>query len=229
MSDVAALVSAVRGGLARVAEPDKAPGMQQYMHSEMPYRGVTAPARRILLRQVFADFPLADRDDWLAAIDALWREAEYREERYCAVALADERRYRQWRTPDLVPTTYRRLITEGAWWDFVDELAARHVGPLLLAAPKELTGTIRGWAADEDRWLRRTAVICQLKAGPDTDTDLLIDAIEANQTDPDFFLRKGIGWALRQHARTDPDWVRDFVAAHPRLSPLSVREATKHL
>ena len=91
-----------------------------------------------------------------------------------------------------------------------------------------LTPTVRAWATDEDRWRRRTAVICQIGAKEGTDTALLAAAIEANAADRDFFLRKGIGWALRQHARTDPQWVRDFVAGHD-LSPLSRREALKHL
>jgi 3-methyladenine DNA glycosylase AlkD len=77
--------------------------------------------------------------------------------------------------------------------------------------------------------LRRTSVIAQVGTCSATDVGLLTDAIEANQDDLDFFLRKAIGWALRQHARTDPEWVRAFVAAHPRLSPLSRREATRHL
>lgn len=88
---------------------------------------------------------------------------------------------------------------------------------------------LRTWARAPDRWLRRTAVICQLGAKDGTDLELLTEAIEANLDDGDFFLRKGIGWALRQYARTDPDWVRSFVAAHPALSPLSRKEALKHL
>ena len=81
---------------------------------------------------------------------------------------------------------------------------------------------MHGWRTDPDRWLRRTSVICQINAKERTDLDLLTDAIVANLDDKDFFLRKAIGWALRQHARIDPDWVRAFVAAHDdRLSGLS--------
>jgi 3-methyladenine DNA glycosylase AlkD len=88
---------------------------------------------------------------------------------------------------------------------------------------------MRAWSTDADRWQRRTSVICQIKAKADTDHALLTDCVEANQDDRDFFLRKGIGWALREYAKTDPAWVRRFVADHPGLSPLSVREALKHL
>ena len=85
-----------------------------------------------------------------------------------------------------------------------------------------------GWSHDPDRWLRRTSITCQLDAKERTDLSLLSTTILANADDPDFFLRKGIGWALRQYARVDPDWVRTFVADHD-LSPLSRREAMKHL
>ena len=89
---------------------------------------------------------------------------------------------------------------------------------------------MRGWAIDDDRWLRRVAVICQLGAKDRTDRALLTDAVLANAADRDFFLRKAIGWALRDYARTDPAWVRRFVTAHEdELSPLSKREALKHL
>jgi len=91
-------------------------------------------------------------------------------------------------------------------------------------------GVVRDWATDPDRWLRRTVVICQLGAKERTDLDILEKAIDANLDDPDFFLRKAIGWALRQHARSDPDWVRAFVASRgDHMSALSRREALKHL
>jgi 3-methyladenine DNA glycosylase AlkD len=121
----------------------------------------------------------------------------------------------------------RHWIVTGAWWDFTDEIASRRIGLLLRADPGHVGPVMREWSTDPDRWLRRTSVICQLGSGPATDTALLTAAIEANLDDPDFFLRKGIRWALRQHARTDPAWVRTFVARHPGLSPLSRREALR--
>jgi 3-methyladenine DNA glycosylase AlkD len=121
------------------------------------------------------------------------------------------------------------MIVTGAWWDFVDEIAPRFVGPLRISYPDTVTPLLRDWATDADRWRRRSSVICQIGAKADTDLALLAYAIEANVADRDFFLRKAIGWALRHHARTDPDWVRAFVDAHPDLSGLSRREALKHL
>jgi len=87
---------------------------------------------------------------------------------------------------------------------------------------------MRAWATDGDRWRRRTAIIHQLGARDATDTQLLTDVIVPNLADGDFFIRKGIGWALREYAKANPEWVRAFVAGHD-LSSLSRREATKHL
>jgi 3-methyladenine DNA glycosylase AlkD len=222
------LVTAVRAGLAELADPAKAPQMQSYMHSTMPYRGVAAPERKKLTGRLFAAFPLADRAAFTQAARVLWRTAEFREERYAVVDLTGYRGYARWQRPDLLPL-YEELITSGAWWDYVDEVAIRRVGPILHAAPDEVTPLMRTWATDPDLWKRRTAIICQIGRKDDIDLDLLTFAIEANIGEPDFFLRKGIGWALRQHARIGPDWVAAFVADHPGLSPLSKREALKHI
>jgi 3-methyladenine DNA glycosylase AlkD len=86
------------------------------------------------------------------------------------------------------------------------------------------------WSAAGDVWLIRTAILFQLHYGDATDTGRLFGYCTRQAGHPDFFIRKAIGWALRQHARTDPDAVRDFLADnHTRLSPLSRREAAKHL
>ena len=228
MGTVTDLVTAVRAGLAELADPELAGQMRAYMKSELAYHGVPAPPRQALTTRLFADHPLADKADWLDAVLALWRDAEFREERYCAIALVAHQPYLVWREPGVLPV-YEEMIVTGAWWDYVDELAIRHVGPLLADHPAEITPVLRGWAVDADLWRRRTAVICQIKAKSGTDLALLSAAIEANVDEEDFFLRKGIGWALREYGKTDPGWVLDFVDAHPGLSPLSRKEATRRL
>ena len=88
---------------------------------------------------------------------------------------------------------------------------------------------VRRWSVDDDMWLRRTAILSQLGSGLRTDRVLLTDVIEANAASTEFFHRKAIGWALRDLAWKDPEWVDAFVAAHPGLSGLSRREALKNL
>lgn len=228
MNESTALIQSIRTGLAALGNPDKAPDMQRYMKSEMPFRGVPSPERTALARRLFATHVLTDEEQWRATVLSLWRDASYREERYLAIALTGDRRYAAWQTPALLPL-YEELIVTGAWWDYVDEIASRRIGPLLRRFPDELTPAMYAWTTDVDLWKRRTSIICQLTFKEETDTKLLTAAIEANLDDRDFFIRKGIGWALRQFARTEPGWVRAFVDGHPELSSLSVREAVKHL
>jgi 3-methyladenine DNA glycosylase AlkD len=222
------LIKAVRSGLAALGDARKAPEMQRYMKSELPFRGVSSPERAALCRRLFNAHVLTDEAEWRATVLTLWREAAYREERYVAIGLTGERRYAAWQTPSLLPL-YEELIVTGAWWDYVDEVANRRVGSLLRRFPEDVAPVMYTWATDADLWKRRTSIICQLSFKEATDTKLLSTAVEANLDDRDFFIRKGIGWALRQFARTEPGWVRAFVDSHPALSPLSVREAIKHL
>lgn len=224
------LITAVKAGLAAAADTVKAPEMQAYMKSAMPYYGVFTPGQRKLFRAVFAAHPLPDRAAWLATVRALWDEATHREERYAAIALTGAKEYAHWQGPDLVPGLYRDLIVDGAWWDYVDDIATHRVGPLLHAAPEPVTPVMRDWSAGSDPWLRRSAIICQVGRKSGTDTELLALAIDRAAGERDFFLRKAIGWALREYAKTDPDWVRGFLADRAgRLSPLSVRVALTHL
>ena len=216
----------IRAALRELADPAKAEPMRAYLKSAMPYLGVQLPALRKAVR------PLVPRDlpppGWRAVVLALWRGAEFREERYAALVVA--RRHPDHLLAD-VPGSVAlvdELVVTGAWWDLVDETATHLLGPLLRARPSAVGEVVRVWAKDADRWRRRSAVICQVGAKAETDPELLAYVVGANAADPDFFLRKGIGWALRDYARTDPDWVRGFVAAH-ELSPLSRREALKHL
>ena len=225
------VVPAIRNALAAAGDPQRAAAQQAYMKSAMPYRGISSPELRAILRPILAspDNLLADRGEWEGAVRELWDGATHREERYAATALTGYRAYRAWQDPDTVPL-YQHLVTTGAWWDHVDELASRRIGPILLSHKAELTPVVRAWATDPDLWLRRTAILSQLTFKGRTDLDLLSHAIEANLDDTSFWIRKAIGWALRQHARTDPDWVRHLVAAHGnRLSGLSRREALRHL
>jgi 3-methyladenine DNA glycosylase AlkD len=225
-----ALVDAVRRELRAAADPAKAGGMQAYMKSELPFHGVQAPAQRRIFKAVFADHPVGSFDAWRATVLLLWREATHREERYAAIALASDRRYRAHRTSlDALPL-YQELIVTGAWWDLVDPVATHPVAELLAERGPPVSAALLGWSRAPDRWLRRAAIICQVNAKAGTDLELLYACIEPNLTDRDFFIRKAIGWALRAYAWTDPDEVARYVhATAARLSPLSRREALKHL
>ena len=160
---------------------------------------------------------------------ALWRGAAFREERYAAINLSGLRRAAPFQTLDALPM-YEEMIVTGAWWDYVDAIASHRVGPLLRRFPDEMKPLMRAWSRSDDLWKRRTSIICQLRFKSETDLGLLYACIEPSLSSREFFLRKAIGWALRQYAWTDPEEVRRYVAAHEReLSPLSKREALKNV
>ncbi|MTB72510.1 DNA alkylation repair protein [Arsenicicoccus sp. MKL-02] len=227
MSDADTLVAQVRAALAAHADPERAAGQQRYMRSAMPFHGLTTPQRRLVTRPILAAHRLATREEWEATIRRLWDEATHREERYTAIELLRHRAYRGWRDTALAPLL-EHLITTGAWWDVVDATTPV-VGEILRAEPG-LASQLREWSRSDDLWLRRASIIGQLDSKGRTDVALLQDCLDANLGDREVFIRKAIGWALRQHARVDPTWVRTYVATRrTRLSPLSVREALKHL
>ena len=226
-------VGAVRAALTEAGDPGRAAQQQAYMKSELPYVGLGAPALKALLRPLLVEHRFVDRAQWEAAVLELWEDAEHREEWYAAIALLRHRSYRAWLDPDLLPLL-EQLVRTGAWWDVVDEVAAHPVGQVLLDHRAAATPVIERWSVDPDSlWVRRTAMLAQLRHREQTDTDLLERVLVANLDDTaygrEFFVRKALGWALRQHARTDAAWVLTFVSTHAdRLSGLSRREALKH-
>lgn len=225
-----ALIEALRVRLAAEGDPERAEGQQRYMKSDLPYFGVTLPRTVALLKEVAAAHPLTSYEDWRDTVLALFREAGHRELWYAAEELAERPKYREYarRTESL--EIYEVLVVEGAWWDIVDGVAAHLVGGLFETDAAWTAERMRAWSSDPHLWKRRTSIICQLRRGRSVDLELLYDCIEANREDRDFFIRKAIGWALREVARTQPDEVIRYVEAHrDALSPLSKREALKNV
>ena len=222
------LVHDIRQALADNANPDKAEGMRAYMKSEMPFRGVQKPAHRKLVSEVLRTNPLSDKQAWQGTVLELWRNAEYREERYVALDVAGAPQYRAFRTLDTLPM-FEEIVVSGAWWDYVDEVATHRLRELLELYPKDIARSMRSWSRDEDMWKRRSAILCQINRKEETDLRLLFDCIDPNLSHPDFFIRKGIGWALRSLAWTNLKVVEDYVNRNSdRISRLSASEALKN-
>jgi 3-methyladenine DNA glycosylase AlkD len=224
-----ALIRAAKKALRDGADPAKAPIMQAYMKSSMPYRGVQVPQVKKVGKAVFSAHALDSFPEWRDTVLELWRGARYREERYLAIELAGYPAYHRFRTLDALPM-YEEMITSGAWWDYVDSIASRRLGELLRAYPRQMRGVLREWAKSDDMWKRRSAILAQLGFNAQTDLKLLYDCIRPSLGEREFFLRKAIGWALRQLAKTNANAVSRYVAEHEEiLSPLSKREALKHI
>src|SRR5262249_22629653 len=129
-----------------------------------------------------------------------------------------------------VVPVYEEMIVTGAWWDFVDDIAARRLGPLLREYPRPMKALLRRWSRGPDMWKARARILAQLTFKGATDRDLLYACIEASLGSREFFLRKAIGWALREFAKTEPAEVVRYVRAHDAaLSGLSKREALKNV
>lgn len=222
----------VRSALEAVAKPDKAGPMQAYMKSSLPFLGVQKPDRARALKPILTVLRFRNAREWEQAVRAIWDGAHYREERYAALAIARDRRqapHRRALKMDALPL-YEHLVVTGAWWDLVDEVAPNLVQELLSLAPADARARMRAWAVAPDLWKRRASIICQLGRRFEVDTDLLTSCIEPNLRDREFFIRKAIGWALRDLAWKEPQTVRELVERYgDRLSALSRREALKNI
>lgn len=224
---------AMRTGLSLVGSPSKAMGMQSYLKSAIPCHGVYSADCRTVWEKVHRTSPpltFTSLAEWSDTIRHVWDAATHREERYGAIALTRIAASAPFRSQLASLDLYRYLVSSGAWWDFNDGLSSSQVGDVLRAHPEETKSILREWSAGNDLWLRRAAIIAQLSSkGDEMDLPFLFEMILPAIDSEEFFLRKAIGWALRQAAREYPKEIVTFVAAHEsQLSPLSIREALKH-
>lgn len=209
--------------LAPLADPARSARMAAYMKHVAPFLGVPAPARRAATREWIA----ANRadGDTLLAHAALLAAAPHREFAYVAVDLLE--RHRRRIGPQALPRLGELALVR-PWWDTVDALSGV-IGRCGLSQPG-WDEQVAAWAGADALWRRRISLVFQVGRRAQTRLDLLFGACDANLADRDFFMRKGIGWSLRDAARTYPDEVTDYVVSRrDALSGLSFREATKHL
>jgi 3-methyladenine DNA glycosylase AlkD len=207
-----------------VRDPGAAVAMRAYMRDQFEFVGIQNGPRTAIAREVFADLGRPAADDLLPFAHGAWARTE-RDHQYVAAKLLR-------RHVKLLPAgaieDLETLITTKSWWDTVDELARNVVGPLVRANP-ELVAVMDAWIDDDDIWLARTAILFQGTYKDATDADRLFRYCLRRAADTEFFLRKAIGWALRDHSKVDEAAVRAFVAAHDaELSGLSKREALRY-
>ena len=225
-SSADAVAAAIVAALASAGDPARAAPMAAYMRDRFAFLGLPAPLRRRLARPWITEARRAgDAVATLRLARRLWRE-RWRECHYVAVDLLATCATQ---LPGTALTDLERLSVTQSWWDTVVALA-KHVAGVVVRVHPPAVATVERWAADPDPWLRRAAILHQLGARAATDRARLFRHCLANGGDPEFFIRKAIGWALRDYAGVDPDAVGAFLEAHRgALSPLSVREASRHL
>jgi len=201
-----------------------AAAMGAYMKDNFEFFGVKSQTRSQCMREVLKENKLPEVEILRAEIKELWlcpkREAQY-------LALEIYRKEIKNENEDAIEFL-QWMITTGSWWDTVDSIASNLVGPLVSKFPSIKNTHLNFWINDKNLWLRRTSLIFQLKYKDQVDEDFLTRAIEANIHDKDFFMRKAIGWSLRQYSKFNPSFVRQLVRTMP-LSKLSHKEASKYL
>jgi 3-methyladenine DNA glycosylase AlkD len=228
------LADAIRAALAAQADPRKAAPMQAYMKSAMPFLGVDAPTRRQQVSGCARGHECADAAELAATLLDLWRAATHREHRQAALDLLRLPRHRRLVGLALLPVIEEMLRT-GPWWDFNDEISGQALPLLLQRHPAGMKPLLRRWAHGDDLWFRRAAMLAQraLKEGFDAVLFyecLLPSLLGRTPLAREFFIRKGMGWALRERSYAAPEEVQAFCAEYAaQLSPLTVREALKVL
>jgi 3-methyladenine DNA glycosylase AlkD len=192
------------------------------MRGQFPFLGLRTPIRRRLAREALHDLAPPTEAELAGVARALWAQPE-REFQHTG---CDYLRAHVAVAGAAFIGVVHELVTTKSWWDTVDALAAHTAGPLVRRHP-ELSAVMDRWAGDDDIWVARTALLHQLAYKGATDERRLFNHCRLRASDREFFVRKAIGWALRQYAAIAPDAVAEFVAATPDLSRLSVREAMK--
>ena len=208
----------------RHANADNAIAMKAYMKGRYEFYGIKSPQRRELTREFLKIHGLPAPEERSRVLEDLWKQ-DQREYQYFGLDLL-RKLERQLDSGDVA--LIEKLILTKSWWDTVDMLAGRSIGKLLLSFLEVRDKWINKWRRSEDIWLRRTALLFQLHYKADTDVELLYEIIRENLGSSEFFIKKAIGWALREYSKTDAESVIRFVK-QTELAPLSQREALKWL
>ncbi|WP_338473291.1 DNA alkylation repair protein [Niallia sp. XMNu-256] len=202
-----------------LAEP-----MANYMKNRFPFLGIKKPERTKLLRLFYRQTGILSQSFDPEWVMTLWEQDE-REYQYAALDYLEKLLNK---LDGSQITIMEKLITTKSWWDTVDALATKSVGEIARKSPEVIPEFIEGWAYGDHLWLRRTAILFQLKYKEQTNESLLYRFIEQNANSKEFFIQKAIGWALREYSKTNSESVRNFISSH-QLAPLSVREGSKYL
>lgn len=204
---------------------DYAPKMSKYMRNQFQFYGINSPQRTKILQQFLQENGLP-KPEKLSEILAIMWEKPQREWQYAALYIFQKIIKKS--KNDFLELA-ESLIIQKSWWDTIDTIAPTIIGEILLYLPEKKEEYTEKWALSDNFWLKRTSIIFQLHYKSKTNTDLLEKYILLNIESKEFFIQKAIGWALRQYARIDKEFVKNFVKKNENLSSLSKREALKHI
>jgi 3-methyladenine DNA glycosylase AlkD len=225
MGEVDSWVDALRAKFEPQVCPANAIAMRAYMKDVSRFFGLKTPERRALVKAVYSQQPPLTPMIARELALALWEEPE-REMQYAACDILA--RYERHLPASFLTDPVAELVVTNPWWDTVDTLGTAVINPLTLRFP-ELVDVMWQWNSSGDRWLVRASIQHQRGRKADTNVDLLFDLCEPHVSDPEFFIAKAIGWALRDTSRWFPMEVTEFVDRHSDLSTVARREALRGL
>lgn len=209
-----------------IADPEKAKLQEAYMKNKMSFLGVSAGDVKQISTKLFKSFKPEDNIEYRHLIIHIFSNAQYREEWYAVLRYCT--RFKKYITVENIDI-YMDLILKSQWWDIVDGIATNLMGPALLDNAKK-ESLLMSWVKHPNMWVRRTSLLTQLKYKNHTDFKLLARLISFTMDEKEFFIRKAIGWALRQYSYTNPEAVLGLIGSSTyRLSHLSKRESLKGL
>ena len=206
------------------ANPADAEPMKKYMKNLFEYYGIKTPERREITKPYLEKSLLPPLSGLERIVKKLWKKPQ-RELQYFAQSLVQK--YVKQMDESYI-YLFEFMIVNKSWWDTVDFIAANLVGPFFKKHPDLIGLKIAEWMDSENIWLQRTCLLYQLKYKQRTDNKLLFQLIKDLRTSKEFFIRKAIGWSLREYSKTDPKSVLNFVDS-VELSNLSKREALRLL
>ncbi|MEZ5347049.1 MAG: DNA alkylation repair protein [Pyrinomonadaceae bacterium] len=206
------------------AVPENAPQMKAYMKDRFEFFGIKTPARKAISREFFSAHGIPDHFDLEEIVFNLF-ELPQREFHYFAIDLCGKLR-KEWKIGSM--KLFEKMALTRSWWDSVDSINIVCIKPYFAKFPDQSAAVTQRWIDSQNIWLQRLSLIFQLRLTNKTDLKILERNILQLNGSEEFFIQKAIGWALRDYAKTDPNWVLKFVRSHD-LKPLSRREALKHI
>lgn len=204
------------------ANPVIAAGAKKYLRNQFEFFGISSPKRNELMKTFFAQNPLPDYLALQEIVRELWNCKE-RELHYFAMVLPEKLK-RKWESD--FSELIEFMVTNNSWWDTVDFIASHLAGSFFKKFPKEIEKQTTIWMESGNIWLQRTCILFQLKYRKDLNENLLYSFCDELKDSDEFFIRKAIGWALREYSKTNPESVLAFVN-ETKLKPLSEKEATR--
>ncbi|HVX28556.1 MAG TPA: DNA alkylation repair protein [Parafilimonas sp.] len=205
------------------ANKTKAAGAKAYLLNQFEFYGLIMAERRKICKDFIKSNPISSIAEIEKIVKQAWQLPE-REWQYFALELLAHYK-KQWKLSTIKIIEY--CITHKSWWDTVDSIADAWAGEYFKLFPEQMISITGKWNQSENMWLQRCSLLFQKKYKDKTDTKLFSKYIKHLASSKEFFVRKAIGWSLREYAKTNPSWVKNFVESN-ELSPLSKREALKH-